>query len=188
MSGITSSVIHHEVHDIGNSVTPVKPRFVSNLCLIEHVIQHQWLGLDWKKARTASMWSILSSNNSTNSSTISCRAIQTLDVLNVNAHGITPVNGIRDAMRIIINIINLSLTRCGTLYAIWCSPHLGLGMIIYVVVSFISDRIQQWYRNRKTFCKYQYSHDIETLLHSAGGHQGSRKAHQADNQKKHATN
>ena len=55
---------------------------------------------------------------------------------------------------------------------------------IYVVVSFISDRIQQWYRNRKTFCKYQYSHDIETLLHSAGGHQGSRKAHQADNQKK----
>ena len=51
-----------------------------------------------------------------------------------------------------------------------------------VVVSFISDRIQQWYRNRKTFCKYQYSHDIETLLHSAGGHQGSRKAHQADNQ------
>ena len=51
------------------------------------------------------------------------------------------------------------------------------------VVSFISDRIQQWYRNRKTFCKYQYSHDIETLLHSAGGHQGSRKAHQADNQK-----
>ena len=55
--------------------------------------------------------------------------------------------------------------------------------LIYLVVvaSFISDRIQQWYRNRKTFCKYQYSHDIETLLHSAGGHQGSRKA-QADNQ------
>ena len=40
-----------------------------------------------------------------------------------------------------------------------------------LVVSFFSDRIQQWYRNRKTFCKYQYSHDIETLLHSAGGHQ-----------------
>ena len=51
-----------------------------------------------------------------------------------------------------------------------------------VVVSFISHRIKQWYRNRKTFCKYQYSHDIETLLHSAGGHQGSRKAHQADNE------
>ena len=34
----------------------------------------------------------------------------------------------------------------------------------------------------KTFCKYQYSHDIEALLHPAGGHQGSRKAHQANNQ------
>ena len=52
-----------------------------------------------------------------------------------------------------------------------------------VVVSCISDRIQQCCRNRKTFCKYKYSQDIETLLYCAGGHQGSRKAHQADNQK-----
>ena len=52
---------------------------------------------------------------------------------------------------------------------------------VVVVVSFISDRIQQWYRSRKTFCKYQYSHDIDTLLHSAGGHQGRHKAHEADN-------
>ena len=63
------------------------------------------------------------------------------------------------------------------------SPYLTGVVEAIIVVSFISDRIQQWYRNRKTFCKYQYSHDIETLLHSAGGHQGSRKAHQADNQK-----
>ena len=53
---------------------------------------------------------------------------------------------------------------------------------LVVVISLISDRIQQWYRNRKTFCKYQYSHDIETLLHSADGYQGTRKAHHADNQ------
>ena len=34
--------------------------------------------------------------------------------------------------------------------------------------------------NNDTKIEKQYSHDIETLLHSAGGHQGSRKAHLAD--------
>ena len=55
---------------------------------------------------------------------------------------------------------------------------------IQSVVGFISDRIQQWYRHRygKTLFNYQYSHDTETLLHSTGRHQGSHKAHQADNQ------
>ena len=33
----------------------------------------------------------------------------------------------------------------------------------------------------KTLRKYKNAHDIETLLHSAGVHQGSRKAHQAGN-------
>ena len=58
-----------------------------------------------------------------------------------------------------------------------CRPQMGP----ILVVSFISDRIQQRYGNRRK-CKYQHSHDIDTLLHFAGGHQGSRKAHQADNQ------
>ena len=37
---------------------------------------------------------------------------------------------------------------------------------------------------QKTLCKYKNTHDIETLLHSAGSHQESRKrkAHQAGNQ------
>ena len=52
---------------------------------------------------------------------------------------------------------------------------------LVVVVSFISHRIHQWYKNIKTFIKYQYSHGIVTLLHFAGGHRGSRKAHPADN-------
>ena len=33
---------------------------------------------------------------------------------------------------------------------------------------------------KKTLYKYQYSLDVETLLHSAGGNQGSRSAHQAE--------
>ena len=38
-----------------------------------------------------------------------------------------------------------------------------------VVVSFISNRIQQWYRNTKHFVNTRNAHNIETLLHSAGG-------------------
>ena len=38
-----------------------------------------------------------------------------------------------------------------------------------VVVSCISKRIQQWYKNRKTFCKYQYSHDIEAFCWWSSG-------------------
>ena len=34
-------------------------------------------------------------------------------------------------------------------------------------------------QEQKTLCKYKSTHNIITLLHSAGGHQGSRKAHQA---------
>ena len=49
-----------------------------------------------------------------------------------------------------------------------------------VIVSFISGRIQ-WYRNRKHFVNTRNAHNIKTLLLSAGGHQGSRKAHQAGN-------
>ena len=47
---------------------------------------------------------------------------------------------------------------------------------------FASNRIQQWYRNRKHFSNTRNAH--KTLLHSAGGHQGSRKAHQSGNQEK----
>ena len=46
--------------------------------------------------------------------------------------------------------------------------------------NFISDRIQQWYRNRKHFGNTKMH---MTLKHSAGGHQGSQKAHQAGKQK-----
>ena len=42
-------------------------------------------------------------------------------------------------------------------------------------------------QEQKAFCKYKNAHDIETLLHSDGGHQGSHQAHQADKQK-HVTN
>ena len=37
-------------------------------------------------------------------------------------------------------------------------------------------------QEEKTLCEYQYSHDIETLLHSAGVHHEGRKPYQADNQ------
>ena len=52
-----------------------------------------------------------------------------------------------------------------------------------VVVSLISERIQHWYISRKHFVNTRNAHNIETLLHSAGGHRGSRKAHPAGNQK-----
>ena len=38
-------------------------------------------------------------------------------------------------------------------------------------------------QKHKTLCEYKHAHDIEILLHSAGCHQGSCKAHQAGNQK-----
>ena len=62
-------------------------------------------------------------------------------------------------------------------------PALFRRATVVVVVSFISDRIQQWYRNRKHFVVTRNAHNIETLLYSAGGHQESCKAHQAGNQK-----
>ena len=34
-------------------------------------------------------------------------------------------------------------------------------------------------QEQKTLCKYQYAYDNGILLHSADGHQGSHKAHQA---------
>ena len=37
-------------------------------------------------------------------------------------------------------------------------------------------------QQQKILCKYKNAHDIVRLLHSAGGHQGSCKAHQAGNQ------
>ena len=37
-------------------------------------------------------------------------------------------------------------------------------------------------QEQKTLCKYRNAYNIETLMHSAGGHQGSPKAHQAGNQ------
>ena len=59
---------------------------------------------------------------------------------------------------------------------------IAVAVAVAVVVCVISDRIKQWYRNRKDFVNTRNVPNIETLLHSAGGHQESRKAHQADNQ------
>ena len=36
-------------------------------------------------------------------------------------------------------------------------------------------------QEQKTLCKCKNAHDVKTLLHSAVGHQGYRKAHQAGN-------
>ena len=58
-----------------------------------------------------------------------------------------------------------------------------VAVVVVVVVCFISDRIQQWYKNRKHYVNTRNAHNIETLLHSAAGHRGSREAHQAGNQK-----
>ena len=38
-------------------------------------------------------------------------------------------------------------------------------------------------QKQKTLCEYKHAHDIKILLHSAGGHQETCKAHQAGNQK-----
>ena len=51
-----------------------------------------------------------------------------------------------------------------------------------VEVRFISDRVRQWFRNRKHFVNTRNAYDIKTLLHSVGGHKGSRKARRAGNQ------
>ena len=54
-------------------------------------------------------------------------------------------------------------------------------MDVVAAVSIVSDRKQQWYRNRNK-CKYKSAHAIETLLHSSGSHQQNRKPYQAANQ------
>ena len=59
------------------------------------------------------------------------------------------------------------------------TPSIALASV--VVVSFISDNITM-IQEQKTICKYKNAPDIETLEYSAGGHQGSSKAHQAGNQ------
>ena len=59
----------------------------------------------------------------------------------------------------------------------WNAPH----DLLLSVVRFITDRIPQGYRSRKHFVNTRNAHNIEPLLHSAGGHQGSHKAHQAGN-------
>ena len=52
----------------------------------------------------------------------------------------------------------------------------GVSFVV-VVVRFISNKIQQWNKNKDA------SNYIKVLMHSACGHQWSGKAHQAGNQK-----
>ena len=79
--------------------------------------------------------------------------------------------------------LNHYLNQCLNIIDCIFGNKLRWSLVVVAVVSFISDRLQQWCKNRKKINKYQYLHDIETLLHSLGGHQGSRKAKQTDNQR-----
>ena len=82
-------------------------------------------------------------------------------------------------------IISFRFVGLESTYITKLLQYLGVWYILYPLCNssscFISDRIQQWCRNRKHFVNTRNAHNIETVLHSAGGPQGSRKAHQAGN-------
>ena len=79
-------------------------------------------------------------------------------------------------------------------YVSFCSQHRALAVSGKILITKIDtkDTSKFYFRQnttmiqeQKTLCKYRNAHNIETLLHSAGGHHGRHKAYQAGNQNRY---